>query len=134
MKTKTIKQTITFPTSPEKLYSLLLDSKKMSAIHGGKTSMTKRANGKFTVFDGYCHGFNIELLEGKKIVQAWNFKETGWPEDHFSVCTFLLEPSPKGTKLTFTQTGVLATNYEALKEGWRTYYWEPIKAFLMRRV
>ncbi len=103
----------------------------MSSIHGGKTTMTKRANGKFTVFDGYCHGYNIELIEGKKIVQAWHFNEAGWPEDHFSVCTFLLSPSAKGSKLTFTQSGVPAANFEALKEGWKTYYWDAISIFLI---
>ena len=130
MKTKTIKQTVAFPTSPEKLYSILLDSKLMSVMHWGKTTMTKRANGKFTVFDGYCHGYNIELIEGRKIVQAWHFAEDGWPEEHFSICTFLLEPSRQGTKLTFTQSGVPEHKYASLKEGWETYYWEPINNFL----
>jgi activator of HSP90 ATPase len=131
MKTRTIKQTVTFNTTPEKLYALLFDSKKLSVMHGGKTSMTKRANGKFTVFGGYCHGHNIELTEGKKIVQAWHFNEEGWPEDHFSTCTFLLEPSIKGTKLTFTQTDVPASTYESLSDGWKTYYWIPIEEYLI---
>src|SRR6185295_18027293 len=95
MKTKTIKQTITFSTTPEKLYDMLLSGKTMSSIHVAKTTMSKRANGKFTVFDGYCHGFNIELDPGKKIVQAWHFKEEEWPDDHFSECTFLLQPKGK---------------------------------------
>ncbi len=130
MKTKSIKQTVNFNTTPDKLYALLLDSKKLTAIHGQKTSMTKRSNGKFTVFGGYCHGYNIDLKEGKKIVQAWHFAEEGWPEEHFSTCTFLLAPSAKGTKLTFTQTDVPAPNYESLSDGWKTYYWQPIAEYL----
>ena len=130
MKTKTIRQTIIFPTTPEKLYAMLFDSKKLTVMHNGKTSMTRRTNGKFTVFGGYCHGYNIELTEGKKIVQAWHFAEEGWPDDHFSTCTFLLEPTAKGTKLTFTQNGVPERNYESLKEGWHDYYWKPIVKYL----
>ena len=133
MKTKTLKQTITFPTTPEKLYALLLNSKLMSDIHQGKTTMSKRANGKFIVFNGYCHGYNIELVEGKKIVQAWHFAEDGWPDDHFSVCTFLLEPKTKGTKLAFTQSDVPTTAYDALKEGWYTYYWNPLTEYLVKK-
>ncbi len=132
MKTRTIKQTVTFPITPEKLYSLLLDSKKMSAIHAGITKMTKRSNGKFTVFDGYCNGYNIELVEGRKIRQAWHFAEDGWPDDHFSMCTFLLEPSAEGTKLTFAQSGVPENKYEDLKEGWVKYYWKPIAEYLKK--
>ncbi|MEP6795939.1 MAG: SRPBCC family protein [Saprospiraceae bacterium] len=127
MKTRTIKQTINFPATPEKLFDMLMSGKTMSAFHGGKTTMNKRANGKFTVFDGYCHGYNIELDPGKKIVQAWHFKEEGWPDDHFSTCTFLLTPTSKGTKLTFTQTDVPASAYDGLNEGWKEYYWEPIQ-------
>ena len=130
MKTKNLKQTVRFSCSPSELYSLLLDSKKMSAIHSTKTTMTRRAHGSFTVFDGYCHGQNLELIEGKKIVQAWHFKEKGWPDDHFSTCTFLMEPSDHGTRLTFTQTEVPAIAYDSLREGWYTYYWDPIKAYL----
>jgi activator of HSP90 ATPase len=133
MKTKSIKQTVTFPISPDALYSLLLDSKKMSAIHAGETKMTKRPNGKFTVFDGYCNGYNIELVDGKKIKQAWHFAEDGWPDDHFSLCTFLLEPSPKGTKLTFEQSEVPAHKAEDLKKGWKTYYWDPIMKYLLKK-
>ncbi|MBK9981803.1 MAG: SRPBCC domain-containing protein [Saprospiraceae bacterium] len=124
---KTIKQTLNFSIPPEKLYDMLMSSKTMSAIHGGKTTMNKRVNGKFTVFDGYCHGYNIELDPGKKIVQAWHFNEEGWPEDHFSKCTFLLQPFAKGTKLTFTQTDVPASTYDSLSKGWKDYYWEPIQ-------
>ena len=81
-------------------------------------------------FDGYCHGYNIELIEGKKIVQAWHFAEEGWPDDHFSTCTFLFEEAGNKTKLTFLQTDVPEHKVEALKGGWKEFYWEPMKAYL----
>ena len=121
MKTKTIKQTVTFPTTPDKLYALLLDSKKLTKMHDAKATMSKRPKGKFTVFDGYCHGYNMELIEGQKIEQAWVFQEDGWPEDHYSVCTFLLQPTTIGTKLVFIHKGVPEHKYEANKKEWRTY-------------
>lgn len=130
MKTKSIKQTILFPAPPEKLYNMLLSAKTMSAIHGSSTTVNKRAHGKFTVFDGYCHGSNITLEPGEKIVQAWHFKEKGWPDDHFSTCTFWLQPSGKNTKLMFTQTHVPASAYDGLNKGWKEYYWEPIQQYI----
>ena len=126
MKTKTIKQTVTFLTTPAKLYALLLDSRTLTKLQGSKTAMTKRPNGKFTVFGGYCHGYNIQLVQNNKIEQAWVFKEDGWPEDHYSICTFLLEPAAKGVKLTFTQKGVPEHKVEELKAGWYDFYWNPI--------
>ncbi len=117
MKTKTIKQQVFFKASSDEVYNLLMDSKKHSAFTGTDTEISKASKGKFTVYDGYCHGYNIELIPKKKIVQAWHFAEDGWPDDHFSICTFEFEPSPSGTKLSFSYTGVPEHKYQALKNG-----------------
>jgi len=130
MKTKSIKQTVTFNTSPATIYKMLIDQKKVSAFTGSDVTMSTKVNGKFKVFDGYCHGYNIELIEGRKIVQAWNFAEDGWPEDHFSICTFDLKKSGDKTRLTFLQTGVPDHTVESLKDGWKKYYWEAMKVYL----
>jgi activator of HSP90 ATPase len=130
MKTTTIKQTVTFSASPEKVYELIMDQKKHSAFTGSEVIMSIMVNGSFVVFDGYCHGHNVELIKGKKIVQTWHFAEDGWPDNHFSTCTFLFEPAGNKTKLTFLQTDVPEHKAEALKEGWKEFYWEPMKAWL----
>lgn len=132
MKTKSIRQTVTFNAGAIEVYNLLMDSKKHSAFSGSKVIMSKKPNGKFSVFDGYCHGYNMELIEGEKIVQAWHFEEDGWPEDHFSVCTFRFVQQDNKTKLTFLQTDVPEHKVEELKEGWKQYYWEAMKDFLKK--
>jgi activator of HSP90 ATPase len=130
VETKNIKQTVTFNAKPDEVYELLMDSKKHSAITGGAAKMSRKPKGKFTVFDGYCHGYNIELEEGERIIQAWHFAEDGWPDEHFSICSFLFEKSPKGTKLTFNQTGIPEQKATALADGWKQYYWAPMKQYL----
>jgi activator of HSP90 ATPase len=74
----------------------------------------------------------MELVEGKKIVQAWHFEEDGWPEDHFSICTFLFEEQDNKTKLTFLQTGVPVHKVESLKSGWKQFYWDAMKNMLKK--
>lgn len=131
MKTKSIKQTVTFQgLRPKEVYNMIMDEKIHSAFSGSKVKMSREINGKFEVFDGYCTGFNIDLKEGKKIIQGWHFKEDGWPEGHFSICTFVFEKVSTGTKLTFTQTHIPAHKAETLKNGWKLYYWQPMKAYL----
>lgn len=130
MKTKTIRQSVIFHTTAEKLYALLLDSKKLSRIHGSPAKMTRRSGGSFTVFGGYCHGYNVALMDNVRIEQAWHFQEEGWPTDYFSTCVFELGPVTNGTKLVFTHKGVPEHSYEAIKAGWKTYYWEPVQAYL----
>ena len=130
MKTKTIRQTINFKANPIEVYDMIMDQNKHGEITDSKVSMSRKIKGKFTVFGGYCTGYNIELIEGEKIIQAWRFDEQEWPGDHFSICTFLFEKTSSGTKLTFVQKGVPANNYENLKNGWHTYYWTPMKMFI----
>jgi activator of HSP90 ATPase len=133
MKTTTIKQSVTLPADPVEVYHLIMDKDKHAAFTGAKVIMSTEVNGKFDVFNGYCHGYNIELIEGKKIVQAWHFQEEGWPVDHFSTCTFLFEKVGDKTKIRFAQTGVPEESLEALKEGWKQYYWDAMKAYLRNR-
>ncbi|MBX7124116.1 MAG: SRPBCC domain-containing protein [Cyclobacteriaceae bacterium] len=133
MKTRTLRQTASFTATPKEVYDLLMDSRKHGKLVGGKVTMSRKAGGKFNVFDGYCHGYNIQLVEGKKIVQAWHFAEDGWPEDHFSTCTFTFQKSATGTRLTFVQQGIPDHLVESLKGGWKQYYWEPMKLQLSRK-
>ena len=130
MKTKSISQTVTFDATPEKVYHMLMDQKVHAAFTNSKVSIDPKVSGQFTVFDGYCHGYTIELIEARKIVQAWHFAEDGWPEDHFSICTFNIEAAGTKTKLKFLQTNVPEQNAAMLKNGWKEFYWDAMKAWL----
>jgi activator of HSP90 ATPase len=127
---KTIKQTVFFDASPMDVYELLMDESKHSELTDSDVEMSNEVDGTFEVFDGYCHGINIEIVEGEKIVQFWHFEEDGWAEDHFSTCTFIFEPTEQGCKLDFTQTDVPDHTVEALENGWNQFYWEPMKEYL----
>jgi activator of HSP90 ATPase len=132
MRTKTIKQIATFEASPAEVYDLIMNSEKHAEFTDAEAKMSTAIDGKFEVFDGYCHGYNIELKNGEKIVQAWHFDEVDWPENHFSICTFTFEAFNDKTKLIFEQTGIPIGNFESLKKGWKEYYWDPMKAYLKR--
>ncbi|MDO8663966.1 MAG: SRPBCC family protein [Candidatus Liptonbacteria bacterium] len=125
IKTKTIKQVITFKVSPSVVYNALMDSKTHSKFTGGKASISKRVGGKFTAFDEYCSGENLELVDGKRIVQSWTATE--WPKGHYSKVTYELKKDGIGTKLLFTQTGVPIEYYKSILQGWKDYYWNPMK-------
>jgi activator of HSP90 ATPase len=132
METKTINLSVTFDAAPPEVYQLIMDPKKHAAFTGGKVTMSSKVKGKFNIFDGYIHGYNIELKEGEKIVQAWHFAENGWPDDHFTICTFLFETAKGKTKLTFEQTDVPAHKVNELTSGWKQFYWEPMKSLLKK--
>jgi activator of HSP90 ATPase len=125
---KTIRQTATFKANPHEVYETLMDAKKHSALTGGAARISRKVGGKFTIYSGEIEGSNLELMPDKKIVQTWRYSD--WPEGHYSTATFALEEVEKGTRLKFTQTDVPDDKYEDIKQGWKDYYWVPMKEIL----
>lgn len=130
MKTKTIRQSITFEVSPHEVYEALMDSKKHAKFTGSEASISRQIGGQFTAYDGSLEGKNLDLVPDRKIVQSW--RATDWPERHYSKVTFSLKEVDGGTRLTFTQTGVPEEFYEDIRQGWHDYYWNPMKKMLTK--
>jgi len=128
MATRKIKQSVTFKASPHDVYEALIDSKKHAKFTGGKASISHEVGGKFSAFEGYAEGVNLQLVPDKKIVQSW--RASDWPEGHYSEVTFLFKDIEGGTYLTFSQTGVPEEQYDDISQGWRDYYWAPMKEML----
>ena len=128
MKTKTIRQAVTIKVTPHEVYEALMDSRKNAKFTGGKGSISRKIGGRFSAYDGYAEGVNLELVPDKKIVQSW--RGSDWEGEVFSEATFELEEVEGGTKLTFTQSGVPEDQYEDISQGWRDYYWKPMKEML----
>jgi len=128
MEIKNIRQSVTLRASSHDVYEALMDSRKHSQLTGGKASISREVGGKFSAFDGYCEGTNLQLVPDKKIVQSW--RSNDWPAGHYSKVTFSFKEVKDGTHLTFTQTGVPEEQCEDIAQGWRDYYWAPMKEML----
>ena len=122
---KTIRQTATFNATPREVYDALMTSRGHSRITGAGAKVSSKVGGKFSAFDGYCGGVNLELVRGKKIVQSW--RASDWPVDHSSTVTFALSAVKGGTRLSFTHAGVPDGQYASIKRGWIEFYWKPMK-------
>ncbi|MHB8104164.1 MAG: SRPBCC domain-containing protein [Dehalococcoidales bacterium] len=128
MAAKTIKQTVIIKAKPHDVYEALMDAKKHAKFTGGKAVISREVGGKFKAFDGYAEGVNLELVPDKKIVQSWRADD--WPEGHYSKATFALKAVTGGTELTFTQTDLPEEFADDVAQGWRDYYWAPMKEML----
>lgn len=130
MKTRTIRQQVTFKGTPHELYELLMDEKRHAEFYGSKMTISRKVGGRLISGDGYIEAVNLELVPDKKIVQQW--RDTDFPEGHYSRATWEFTPAPGGTRMVFTQSGVPEDQYEATSQGWRDYYWEPMKEMLKK--
>jgi activator of HSP90 ATPase len=128
MKTKTVRQTVTFKATPHEIYEMLMDSGKHARFTGDKATISRTVGGRFSVYDGGLTGVNLELVPDRRIVQSW--RSSDWPEGHFSRVTFALAEVAGGTRLAFRQSGVPEDEYDDISQGWRDYYWEPMREML----
>jgi len=131
MKTKTLHQTISFDASPHDIYEALMDTKKHSDFTGAEAKMTRKIGGKFTAWDEWASGENIELVPDQKIVQTW--RGSDWPEGHYSKITFEFQKKGDETLLHFTQTGIPEDVYEDVAVGWNDWYWEKLKGYFSEK-
>ena len=128
MKTKTLHQTIAFKATPHEVFEALMDSKKHTDFTKAKAVISRDIGGKFTAFDGWASGENVELVKDKKIVQTW--RSADWPGNHYSTITFALKQKGVETILDFTQTEIPIGLYNDIKQGWTDWYWDKLKVYL----
>lgn len=130
--TKTIKQSEFFPgVEPAEIYSAMLSGPRHSKMTGGKATGSTKVGGKFTAWDGYITGKNLELEEGRRIVQEWQTAE--WPEgDPPSILEWTFESKKGGAKVTLKHSKVPAGQADSYDKGWQDYYFIPMKAYFAR--
>ena len=103
MKTKTLHQTVKFKASPKQVYEMLMDLRTDHCL----ARRPRSVGGKFTAWGTHISGFNLALLSGSKIVQAW--RATGWWPDHYSIAIFDIKKAPGGSRLSLLRSGFLRT-------------------------
>ncbi|KAI4365433.1 hypothetical protein MLD38_021417 [Melastoma candidum] len=98
------------------------------------TRISREVGGEITVFDGSVTGSNVELQEGKLIVQKWRFGN--WPDGVVSTVKLAFEePEPGVTVIRLTHSDIPeedrydnATVAENTERGWRNLTFHRIRA------
>jgi activator of HSP90 ATPase len=130
MKTRMVRQSGTLQSSPHKVYEALMDSRRHSKLTGAKAKIGRKAGETFTAFDGHIKGYTLEGVPDRKIAQLWRAEH--WPKGHYSHLTFSLKRLKKGTRLILIQKDVPNQDYKDICEGWREFYWKPMKGIRKR--
>ena len=126
---KEIKHQVTIKAAPPAVFEALMDEKKHAQFTGASAKIGRKAGSAFQCYGDYITGTTLEVEPARLIVQAWRSQD--WPKGTYSIVTFKLAKSAGGkTKLSFTHTGVPASDYKEKNKGWRTHYWEPLKKYL----
>ena len=123
---KTIKHKVRFKIPPKTIYDLLADSSKRTEVTGSEALMSNTVGGKFSTDAGDVTGVNVDLVPGRRLVQAW--RRNDFPEGIYSMVAITLAPTPGGgTELVLTHRGVPTPLLDDIEDYWRLGYWAPMK-------
>ena len=124
---KTIKHKVRFKAAPREIYDLLADSKKRTAVTGRKADISRKVGGAFSTDAGHVTGVNVDLVPGKRLVQAWRRRD--FPDGVYSMAAITLAATPAGgTELVLTHRGVPKHLIPDTEQYWRDVYWAKIRA------
>ncbi|MDX2172057.1 MAG: SRPBCC domain-containing protein [Bacteroidota bacterium] len=125
---ESLKVNITLPVSAEILYNAWLNSKEHTAFTGAPAKASNKVNGKFTAWDDYIRGKNIELIPTKKIVQTWRSIE--FDEDApDSILELTFEEKRDSTTLHLHHYHLQKGDAKKYTDGWKESYFEPMKSY-----
>jgi activator of HSP90 ATPase len=117
-----------FKVGPERVYGLLLDPKQFADMTGRPAVIDPIEGGAFSLFGGLIVGRNVELVPGKRIVQAW--RPTHWDPGIYSIVEFEFSEQVPGTRMVLDHKGFPVEEADRLDSGWKGHYLDPLAKFL----
>lgn len=84
---KTITMSEKFSCRAGNLFEIMMDENRWKGFTQSNARISKEVGGEFSIFDGAVTGRNMELVEGKLIVQKWRFGN--WPDGIQSTVSYL---------------------------------------------
>ena len=128
----TIVQSVVFSASAKELYDIYLDPKRHAACTGGKVKISAKAGSAFSAFDGILTGRTLWTIPGQMIVQLWRSKS--WKKsDPDSILILTFSSAGKKGRIDLVHVNVPEHDHAGVTNGWKKYYWTPLKAYLRGR-
>ena len=123
----------TFPVDAKTLFEGWLDSTTHSAYTGDQHArISTKVGDKFSAWDGYIFGTNLELEPYRRIVQSWRTTEfpADAPDSHLEI---LFEEKKGGTKITLIHTRLPEGQVKDYLQGWKDFYFKPMHEYFLKK-
>jgi activator of HSP90 ATPase len=129
---KTIQQSVTLPAPAAQLYGMYLNPKRHAAITGSRVKIGARPGSSFRAFNGALSGRILHTQPGRMIVQTW--RSTGFgAKDIDSTLILTFWPRGRSGRIHLVHANVADRDVRGVTKGWKTYYWNPWRAYLKRK-
>ena len=117
------------PATPKQVYKAWLSSQGHSKMTGGVAYVSDKIGDKFTAWDGYIKGVNINLEPYNRIVQTWRSSQFDASEEDSQIEITLKEIDSE-TELTLKHSNVPESG-EHYMRGWEEHYFQPMKVYFL---
>ncbi|MCU0360863.1 MAG: SRPBCC domain-containing protein [Bacteroidia bacterium] len=95
---------------------------------GASAKIDPKEGGKFSAWDGYITGSNVEIFPYKRIVQKW--RTTDFAEsDEDSMLELFFTYKDNHTLITFTHSNIPDGQGNQYKKGWKEHYFKYMKKY-----
>ncbi len=111
--------------SPNDLYKALTLPETIQLWTGYPAEMSDEEGFEFSLFDGDISGKNLEMKEGREIVQQWYFDGQEEP----SIVRIILHPHKKGTSVELRHSNIPDDLFDEFATGWDQYYFGRLQEF-----
>ena len=118
---------VKFSVKASTIYNAWLDSKSHSEMTGAEASCSNQEGEKFSAWDGYIAGKNIQLNPCEKIIQRWrtsDFKNN----DEDSELIIEIHETEEGCEMLLIHRNI-PEGQPDYKQGWIDHYFNPMKIY-----
>ncbi len=106
-----------------------LNNKVHAEFSGGaQAKIDPKEGGKFSVWNGYITGTNVEIFPYKRIVQKWRTNEFD-NSDEDSILELFFTFKDGYTLITFTHSNLPDGTEDKYKKGWKDHYLKHMKKY-----
>jgi activator of HSP90 ATPase len=132
----TIHQEALIDATPLEVYAYLTEGETFAAATGTAARLEPWAGSAFSLFGGRVEGRLIELVPGRRVVQAWRFGDAhpdAWDAGVYSIVRFTLTVEGDRTRLVVDHDAIPAEWCEHIESGYPTFYQEPMARYFAQR-
>lgn len=115
--------------TPDELYQAWLDSDEHTYMTGSAAKVDPQVGGEHQAWDGYIRGKNLELEEGKRIVQSWRTSQFDDAHQDSRLEVSFSDNDLGGTVVHIKHTNIPDGQGADYMQGWEERYFEPMRMY-----